>query len=157
MDTSSKKGFTIVELLIVIVVIGILATITIVAYNGITQRAHTATLQGDLSQDYSSLGIYQTTNGTFPGNQSAAGLKSSPGNTPTYYVSSDGSSYCLQATGFGSTYSISNNGNTPVQGYCSGTTLVAGNASPSIPTIIGTSAYDSAGYTSIVTPFVTTP
>jgi len=35
-----NKGFTIVELLIVIVVIGILAAITIVAYNGITNRAN---------------------------------------------------------------------------------------------------------------------
>jgi len=36
-----SKGFTIVELLIVIVVIAILAAITIVAYNGIQQRAKT--------------------------------------------------------------------------------------------------------------------
>jgi len=35
----NKNGFTIVELLIVIVVIGILAAITIVAYNGIQNRA----------------------------------------------------------------------------------------------------------------------
>lgn len=35
----SKSGFTIVELLIVIVVIGILAAITIVAYSGIQERA----------------------------------------------------------------------------------------------------------------------
>jgi len=35
------SGFTIVELLIVIVVIGILATITIVAYNGVQQKAKT--------------------------------------------------------------------------------------------------------------------
>lgn len=34
-----SRGFTIVELLIVIVIIGILAAITIVAYNGITSKA----------------------------------------------------------------------------------------------------------------------
>jgi prepilin-type N-terminal cleavage/methylation domain-containing protein len=33
------KGFTIVELLIVIVVLGILATVSVVAYNGVSQRA----------------------------------------------------------------------------------------------------------------------
>lgn len=36
---TKQSGFTIVELLIVIVVIGILAAITIVAYNGVQQRA----------------------------------------------------------------------------------------------------------------------
>jgi prepilin-type N-terminal cleavage/methylation domain-containing protein len=38
----SKSGFTIVELLVVIVVIAILATISVVAYSGITQRAKTS-------------------------------------------------------------------------------------------------------------------
>lgn len=37
------------ELLIVIVVIGILAAITIVAYNGIQNRAYDSTVQSDLS------------------------------------------------------------------------------------------------------------
>ncbi|MDB5167887.1 MAG: putative Fimbral protein [Candidatus Saccharibacteria bacterium] len=46
------KGFTIVELLIVIVVIGILAAITIVAYNGIQTRARN-------SQTISVIGTYQ--------------------------------------------------------------------------------------------------
>jgi len=36
---TKAQGFTIVELLIVIVVIGILAAITIVAYNGVTEKA----------------------------------------------------------------------------------------------------------------------
>lgn len=42
------SGFTIVELLIVIVVIGILAAITIVAYNGFKDRADEATVKSDL-------------------------------------------------------------------------------------------------------------
>lgn len=48
--SSRQKGFTIVELLIVIVVIGILAAITIVAYNGIQQRAQAAQVVSDLSK-----------------------------------------------------------------------------------------------------------
>ncbi|GEM_PF-1292111 len=51
MDTKIKrsdvKGFTIVELLIVIVVIGILAAIVIVTYNGVTQRSKAAEYQTD--------------------------------------------------------------------------------------------------------------
>ena len=40
--TKKTSGFTIVELLIVIVVIGILAAITIVSYNGVQNKAKTA-------------------------------------------------------------------------------------------------------------------
>jgi len=36
-----NRGFTIVELLVVIVVIGILAAITVVSYTGISQKAVT--------------------------------------------------------------------------------------------------------------------
>ena len=42
------NAFTIVELLVVIVVIGILASITIVSYRGITTKAAEASLQSDL-------------------------------------------------------------------------------------------------------------
>lgn len=45
-----KKGFTIVELLIVIVVIGILAAITIVAFNGVTDKAKVAAAKSYASQ-----------------------------------------------------------------------------------------------------------
>ena len=46
---SKTRGFTIVELLIVIVVIAILAAITVVAYNGIQQRANNARRDSDLT------------------------------------------------------------------------------------------------------------
>lgn len=44
------SGFTIVELLIVIVVIAILAAIVIVAYNGVQTRARDSKIEGDLLQ-----------------------------------------------------------------------------------------------------------
>ncbi len=53
-----QPGFTIVELLIVIVVIAILATISIVAYNGIQQRARDEIRKSDLSQIAKQLKLY---------------------------------------------------------------------------------------------------
>lgn len=53
-----QKAFTIVELLIVIVVIGILAAITIVAYNGVQARSRDNVRKSDLSQIAKSLHLY---------------------------------------------------------------------------------------------------
>lgn len=61
-----QSAFTIVELLIVIVVIGILAAISIVAYSGISHRATVATLQQDLSNATQKIQIYQLDNSKYP-------------------------------------------------------------------------------------------
>lgn len=47
---SKQSGFTIVELLIVIVVIAILATIAIIAYNGIQERSRASAIASDIKQ-----------------------------------------------------------------------------------------------------------
>lgn len=51
---TKQTGFTIVELLIVIVVIGILAAITIVAYDGVQQRARDTQRKSDIAKIVSS-------------------------------------------------------------------------------------------------------
>lgn len=50
MVRNNKTGFTIVELLIVIVIVGILAAITVVAYNGIQERARVSSGKAFASQ-----------------------------------------------------------------------------------------------------------
>lgn len=59
-------GFTIVELLIVIVVIGILVAIVIVAYTGITRSAKDASIQSDLKNVQKVVDIYQARYGQYP-------------------------------------------------------------------------------------------
>jgi prepilin-type N-terminal cleavage/methylation domain-containing protein len=57
------RGFTIVELLIVVVVIAILAAITVVAFNGIQQRARDSRRADDLTTIKKVLFLYQAVNG----------------------------------------------------------------------------------------------
>lgn len=60
------SGFTIVELLVVIVVIGILASVTVVAYNGISQRAGYVSMRSDISQINKLIQVYYTDKGYYP-------------------------------------------------------------------------------------------
>ena len=61
-----QSGFTIVELLIVIVVIGILAAITIVAYNGIQNRSKATSSQALANQVAKKAEAYNTVESTYP-------------------------------------------------------------------------------------------
>jgi len=65
-NSQKEKGFTIVELLIVIVVIAILAAIVLVAYNGITNRARTAKAQAAAQAVQAKANAYNAEIGYFP-------------------------------------------------------------------------------------------
>ena len=64
--TVSRHGFTIVELLIVIIVIAILASITVVAYNGVRQRARNNTTIESVSKSIRMIQAYVAANGSYP-------------------------------------------------------------------------------------------
>lgn len=63
--TKNRSGFTIVELLIVIVVITILATISIVAYNGIQNRAYNAKVIAGTQAYYKAFLNFKSVNGAY--------------------------------------------------------------------------------------------
>lgn len=64
---TKNHGFTIVELLIVIVVIGILAGVSVVAYSGISNRARRATLESEMSNTIKKIELAKVNNGdTYP-------------------------------------------------------------------------------------------
>jgi len=63
---TKQKGFTIVELLIVIVVIGILAAITIVAFNGISTRAENTKTVTGVGSYYKAIQAYGINTGAYP-------------------------------------------------------------------------------------------
>jgi len=62
-----REGFTVVELLIVIVVIGILATLTIVSYSGVTADANDVKAQSAVSNIQKVAEAYNADNGVYPG------------------------------------------------------------------------------------------
>lgn len=61
-----RSGFTIVELLIVIVVIGVLAGITVVAYNGVQARAVNSEKASEVKTINQKLQLYKVDNGFYP-------------------------------------------------------------------------------------------
>lgn len=82
----SSLGFTIVELLIVIIIIGILATITIVQYNGAQAHARDLDRRADVANITKALEQYYADNGSYPVASGTASVINS-----NWYTSGDAS------------------------------------------------------------------
>ena len=74
-----REGFTIVELLIVIVVIAILATITVVAYNGVQANARDSIRKSDMATLQKALEIHYTYYGSYTQPENRAEDRSTSG------------------------------------------------------------------------------
>ena len=81
-------GFTIVELMIVIVVIGIIVRITVVAYNGTQSRAKDTAVQDDLVKLGDALNLYYADNGSYPTDNVALGTITNMKFTKSNYMTS---------------------------------------------------------------------
>jgi|KBSMisStaDraftv2_1062788.scaffolds.fasta_scaffold75090_3 general secretion pathway protein G len=68
-EKKQDKGFTLVELLIVIVILGILATVTVFAVTGITNKGKTSACQSDAKTIQTAEEAYSANNGVYTATQ----------------------------------------------------------------------------------------
>lgn len=102
----TTSGFTIVELLIVIVVIAILAAISIVAYNGIQNRTNDSAVKSDLSLSLRNVELYRVDNDKYPtGFANLAAMKTAGhalvASQSAYNTSTNNYAFCYDGTGNG--------------------------------------------------------
>lgn len=72
--SKARRGFTIVELLIVIVIIAILAAITMIAYSGITNRAEQSKNISAAKAYITAINLYKADKGDFPDTGTCLGI-----------------------------------------------------------------------------------
>ena len=83
MTTYQQKGFTLVELLVAIAIIGILATIALVTLNDARRKGRDVTRVAEMHQLQVALAIYYDDNGGYPGGGGVCGALPS-GLVPSY-------------------------------------------------------------------------
>lgn len=92
------RGFTLVEIMIVIVVVAILATITIVGYSNVQDRTHDAAVKSDLSSAAKLLNVFKVNNAFAPHSSQLAGMHDRLAFTKdSYDTSSNAMLYCQSA------------------------------------------------------------
>ena len=91
MKKNNKKGFTIVELVIVIAVIAILAGVLIPTFGGIIEKANISKAQQEASALYKEAYALDLADGVHDGKEGDAAITTVEGKTVTYTVTVNGS------------------------------------------------------------------
>lgn len=121
---TNTKGFTIVEIIVVIGLIGIIASITIVSYGGVKRSMVAAQMEADLRTAAVQLSADFSKDSKFPDTKELAnggkGITASVGITFTYLYDDLTNKYCLAATDSnGVSYHIKSDIKSVVAGDCS--------------------------------------
>jgi prepilin-type N-terminal cleavage/methylation domain-containing protein len=122
---AKQNGFTIVELLIVVVVIAILAAITIVSYNGIQNKAKESAAQSAASQVAKKIVLWQVDNpNAVPTKLSDVGINTSSDSSTTFEYSpvspQANGGWCATISTTNKSYYITSLNSTPTVGGCPG-------------------------------------
>ena len=96
-----NNGFTVVELLVVIVIIGILAAITLVSYRSLTDKANESAMTADLANAKKQFELYKVEHNVYPTGLDGSNCPTNPSVTPTdtNYCLKPGTSTVLTLTG----------------------------------------------------------
>lgn len=116
MKKLNRKGFTLIEILVVVAIIGILAGVVLVGLRGTGPQARDSRRAADLKQVQNGLELYYNKNNRYPaaadwtalktaltaGNLGIRNIPQDPTNNATYryeyYTDANGTTYLLKAT-----------------------------------------------------------
>lgn len=118
-----RKGFTIVEIAVAIVVLGILASIVAVSHYATQRRASDTEVQGDLRQAAMRIEAHKASVGGYPATQGdvdGGELPKSVDERVYTYTRPTSRSYCLSAVSIrtGTVFRVTNSSTEVIEGSC---------------------------------------
>ena len=106
-DGNTEHGFTVIEFLVVIIIIGILLAIAVPSYLGFRDRAANNAAKDNLREALPSAEAYYADNGAYTGMDTPALVAIDSGISPTLTVASvTTTTYCLTETVSGKVWSV---------------------------------------------------
>lgn len=83
MNTNRRKGFSFIEILVVITIVSVMTAIAAVSYSTIVKGSRNAKRKADLEQLKGALELYRSANGAYP---TTSGNWNSSATSPTTYI-----------------------------------------------------------------------